>query len=194
MRPSGRVVADRRPLMVRLARLRVPLGFLSGLLVLWLSRPSVGSVAWGAVVAAMGEGLRVWAAGHLNKAREVTTSGPYRWMAHPLYVGSSIMGVGLAIASNSLLVAALIVVYLAATLTAAIQSEEAFLRRTFGTDYDRYRRPAAGDAAAAGANGASDRRRFSAAQALANHEPRAILGLLAAVLLLFLKATYNGSF
>ena len=30
-----------------------------------------------------------------NKAREVTSSGPYRWFAHPLYVGSSIMGAGL---------------------------------------------------------------------------------------------------
>ncbi len=48
-----------------------------------------------------GEALRIWAAGHLNKSREVTSSGPYRWFAHPLYVGSSIMGVGLAVASGS---------------------------------------------------------------------------------------------
>ena len=29
-------------------------------------------------VAALGEALRIWAAGHLNKSREVTSSGPYR--------------------------------------------------------------------------------------------------------------------
>ncbi len=52
----------------------------------------------------------IWAAGHLNKSREVTASGPYRWVAHPLYVGSSIMGVGLAIASGSLIVAVVIAV------------------------------------------------------------------------------------
>ena len=41
-----------------------------------------------------GEALRMWAAGHLNKSREVTSSGPYRFVAHPLYVGSSMMGAG----------------------------------------------------------------------------------------------------
>ena len=72
----------------------------------------------GSVVAVVGEALRVWAAGHLNKSREVTSSGPYRWFAHPLYVGSSVMGVGprdrVAAAWSS---PALIALYLAATLT-----------------------------------------------------------------------------
>jgi len=185
-------VADARPFVIRLARLRVPLGFLSGLVALWLSRPTVDTVAWGAVVAAVGEALRVWAAGHLNKAREVTTSGPYRWVAHPLYVGSSIMGAGLAIASNSVLVAALVVAYLTATLAAAVKTEESFLSRTFGVDYEQYRR-SSGANAPAGTNG-NGARRFSAARAMANHEARAVVGLLVAVLLLFLKATYNGLF
>ncbi len=85
----------------RLARLRVPLGFVFAV---------AGAVACAAVGHRrcwreassrwLGEVLRIWAAGHLNKSREVTSSGPYRWFAHPLYVGSSIMGVGLAIASR----------------------------------------------------------------------------------------------
>ena len=143
--------------------------------------------AAGTAIAIAGECLRVWASGHLNKAREVTVSGPYRWFAHPLYVGSSIMGVGLAVASNSLGVAGLIALYLVVTLTAAIKSEEAFLRRTFGDRYDRYRRGRAGAAA-------DGQRRFSLAQATANREHRALVGLAVAVLLLVLKATYNGAF
>ena len=90
-------------------------------------------------VAVAGEAMRIWAAGHLHKSREVTASGPYRWIAHPLYVGSSIMGLGLAIACRSLPIAVVIAVYLTTTLTAAIKSEEAFLRRTFGDQYDLYR-------------------------------------------------------
>ena len=35
----------------------------------------------GAVVALVGEALRIWAAGHLEKSREVTRSGPYRFDA-----------------------------------------------------------------------------------------------------------------
>src|SRR5207248_4217155 len=112
----------------------VPLGFVAGALVLWLAQPTAVTLASGAAIAMGGECLRVWASGHLNKAREVTVSGPYRWFAHPLYVGSSIMGVGLAVASNNVAAAGLIALYLVVTLTAAIENEERFLRRTFGED------------------------------------------------------------
>lgn len=168
-----------------LARWRVALGFLSGILVFALARPTVSSLVAGTLVALLGELLRVWAAGHLNKSREVTSSGPYRWLAHPLYTGSSIMGAGLAVAAASLSAAIVIALYLAITLTAAVRSEEAFLRKTFAGEYDRYRRAA---------SGAESARRFSLARAIENHEHRAALGLAVAVLLLLLKATYNGLF
>ena len=173
----------------RLARLRVPLGFAFGALVLVLARPTRLTLISGALIACLGEALRIWAAGHLNKAREVTSSGPYRWFAHPLYVGSSIMGLGLAIATGRVAAAALVAAYLGATLTAAIRSEEAFLRRTFGDRYDRYRRGRPGDAG--GPPARQGARRFSLAQAVANREHRAVVGLLVAGLLLLLKATYN---
>ena len=75
--------------------------------------------------------------------------------------------------------------------SAAIKSEEAFLRRTFGEQYDLYR---SGVLAKRRAGGRTARRRFSMAQAIANREYRAVVGFAIAVLLLVLKATYNGSF
>ena len=176
--PGGRLAET-------LARRRVPLGFAFGALVLWLAGPTTVSMLWGTAVSAIGESLRIWAAGHLNKSREVTTSGPYRWFAHPLYVGSSIMGAGLAIASGSAVVAMLIAAYLGLTITAAVTSEERFLRRTFGDKYDRYRRVRQDDTE-------ESRRRFSLEQAFRNREYRAALGLAAAVLLLLLKAAWSG--
>jgi protein-S-isoprenylcysteine O-methyltransferase Ste14 len=173
-----------------IARMRVALGFISGVLVLILARPTGRSLLIGMSIAAFGELLRIWAAGHLHKAREVTASGPYRFLPHPLYVGSSVMGLGLAIACNSVPVAALIAIYLVTTLTAAIKSEEAFLRRTFGEQYDLYR---SGIAAKRRDPGAA-RRRFSLAQAMANREYRAVAGFVVALLLLIWKAAYNGSF
>jgi protein-S-isoprenylcysteine O-methyltransferase Ste14 len=172
-----------------LARLRVSLGFVFGALVLWLAQPTARSLMLGGLFAALGEGLRIWAAGHLNKSREVTMSGPYRWLAHPLYVGSSIMGAGLAIASASVAAAVLVTIYLGAALTAAVRSEEAFLRRAFGERYERYRGASAGEAATRDV-----RRRFSAARAVANREHRAAIGFAVVVLLLLLKAAYNESF
>ena len=160
--------------MARLARLRVALGFVCGALVLWLAEPTRGSVMAGGAVAWLGEAIRIWAAGHLHKAREVTSSGPYRWSAHPLYVGSSVMGAGLAIASGRAVVAALIAVYLIVTLTVARQdAKRRFCAAPFGDWYDRYRR---GDEAA---DGGRRGRRFSLAQAMANHEHRALIGLVA---------------
>lgn len=170
------------------ARFRVALGWAVAPLVLIVAAPSGASLAVGLAIAAVGEALRIWASGHLNKAREVTASGPYRWFAHPLYVGSSIMGAGLAVASHSLVAAGMIALYLWTTVRAAIRSEEAFLRRAFGDEYDLYRRMLAVRTAAPGG------RRFSVAQAVANREYRAVLGFVLAFALLFLKGRYASSF
>ena len=178
-------------LIATLARLRVALGFVFGVLALVLAEPTGRSLLIGMSIAACGEAIRIWAAGHLRKSREVTVSGPYRWCPHPLYVGSSVMGAGLAVAAASVPVAVLIAVYLAATLTAAIKSEEAFLRRTFGDQYDLYR---SGVAAQRRDGGAEALRRFSLDQAMANREYRAVAGLAFVILLLIWKATYNGLF
>jgi len=150
----------------RLARLRVPLGFVAGVLALWLAKPTWRLLAAGTVVALAGEGIRVWAAGHLEKGREVTRSGPYGWSRHPLYVGSALMGAGVAIAGNSAVAAAAIALYLVVTMTAAIRTEEAFLRASFGTEYDEYCRGA----------GAASERAFSLARVWRNREYRAVAG------------------
>jgi len=187
----SRSSGTRYMVIATLARFRVALGFVFGVLVLVLAQPTAASLTIGMAIAAGGEVIRIWAAGHLRKSREVTVSGPYRWVAHPLYVGSSVMGVGLAIASASIPVAVLIAIYLVATLTAAIKSEEAFLRRTFGDQYDLYR---SGVKAKRRERSAASRRSFSVEQALANREYRAVAGLGVAILLLIWKATYNGLF
>ena len=56
-----------QPLLVRLARLRVPLGFAVGVLGIWLARPTWLSLAVGSSVAVAGEAIRIWAAGHLER-------------------------------------------------------------------------------------------------------------------------------
>jgi protein-S-isoprenylcysteine O-methyltransferase Ste14 len=170
--------------MELLARFRVALGWVCAPLVFILANPTKESILVGGLVGVVGEGIRIWAAGHLNKSREVTSSGPYVYFAHPLYVGSSIMGTGLALASANAIAAGLIAFYLVITLRAAIKNEEAFLRRTFGDQYDLYKQQRAVDT----------NRRFSTSRALGNREYRALVGLMAAMLLLALKAKYNGAF
>src|SRR5688572_29323545 len=161
-----------------LARRRVSLGFVTAIAALILAHPTWKTWTAGFLVAAAGEALRIWAAGHLEKGREVTRSGPYRWMRHPLYVGSSLLALGVVVASRSVVVTIVAAVYMVSTLTAAIRTEEAFLRGAFGDTYDQYRASAAAPMA----------RRFSLARAWRNREYRAVAGLAGGFVLLALKA------
>lgn len=160
-----------------LARKRVALGFATTLAALILARPTWTTWRAGLIVALAGEAIRVWAAGHLEKGREVTSSGPYRWTGHPLYVGSSLLALGVVIAAWSVPLAVLAAIYMATTITAAVRTEEAFLRRTFGDAYDRYQQ----------SRGAPSSRQFSLARVMRNREYRAFAGLAVGFALLALK-------
>src|SRR5688572_18294666 len=161
-----------------LARARVPLGFVSAAAALVLASPSWTSWMIGGAVATAGEVLRIWAAGHIEKGREVTRSGPYGYVRHPLYLGSTIMGVGFMIAARSWIVAAIVGTYLLFTLVAAMRTEEATLDERFAGEYSAYRRGAAPPVS----------RGFSFARAMANKEYRAVAGLAIGMAILFWRA------
>lgn len=166
-------------LLFRIARRRVIVGFAVAVAAFAWARPSWRSIAAGVPIALLGEGLRIWAAGHLVKSVEVTVSGPYRWLRHPLYAGSAIMGIGFVVAAASPLVAGIVLAYLAVMIAAAVRLEEATLRADFGDTWSRY---------AAGEYAAPPARRFSARRAVGNGEHLALAGLLGAVALLCGKA------
>jgi protein-S-isoprenylcysteine O-methyltransferase Ste14 len=161
-----------------LARRRVPLGFLCAAGVLWLARPTPQSLAIGGVLAVAGEMFRIWAAGHLEKGREVTQSGPYRLTRHPLYAGSAMIAMGAAIASARLSAAIIIGVYRACTIVSAIRHEEAGMRAAFGDQYDAYKESRA----------APVDRSFSLSRAIKNKEHKAVAGLVLVAAMLAAKA------
>ncbi|HSL23154.1 MAG TPA: methyltransferase [Vicinamibacterales bacterium] len=162
-----------------LARWRVPLGFACGVVAIVFARPSRASLLAGAPIALAGEALRIWAAGHLEKGREVTSSGPYRWTRHPLYIGSALLGAGLAVAANHVVVAAVAAAYVALALPAAARAEERHLSARFGDAYERYRTGASAEVS----------RRFSLARARRNREHRTLAGV--ALVLAYLAAIHT---
>ena len=163
-----------------MARVRVPLGFVCGVAALCLAHPTWASLAAGVWLAAAGEAIRVWAAGHLEKGREVTTSGPYRFTGHPLYLGSTLIGVGVAVASHSVDRRGH-----RRALPRARRSARRFAARRRGCgrssarEYVEYR---AGRGRATRAGGSAWRGRVR------NREHRAVAGLAAVMILLALKA------
>jgi protein-S-isoprenylcysteine O-methyltransferase Ste14 len=120
-----------KPYADRVARLRVPSGFLIVIVFAWFSHPTPQSLAYGLPVSLLGLALRAWAAGCLAKNRQLATGGPYAHTRNPLYIGTLLVAAGLAIASRSpglgvLFAAVFIFVYLP-----VIQLEEQHLRGIF---------------------------------------------------------------
>jgi protein-S-isoprenylcysteine O-methyltransferase Ste14 len=163
-----------------LARYRVTLGFVIGTICFALARPTRTTLMYGAAIAIAGEFIRLWAAGHIDKGREITRSGPYRFVRHPLYLGSTVMALGFSLASGSAVVVALVMTYMIVTLGAAMWTEERALDEKFSGEYAAYRQ---GRAAAV-------ERPFTWARVVANREYRAATGLLLGLAILALRLRF----
>jgi protein-S-isoprenylcysteine O-methyltransferase Ste14 len=109
-----------------------------------LAKPRPAEVAIGFVVAALGEAVRFWAAGHLLKTKELITSGPYRYTRNPLYFGRLLILTGLCVMcrlpyyANWILLAAGYAVFFLYYMPRKERVEPARLRAVHGEAYDRY--------------------------------------------------------
>ena len=118
-------------------RIRVPLGFLFAAFYIWRARPSWASLAVGAVIAAVGIAIRALASGHVRKNRELTRTGPYAYVRNPLYLGSTVIGIGFAMAARDLWIVVVLVLFFLLVYLPVIRSEQTFLRTRF-PEYDDY--------------------------------------------------------
>ena len=120
-------------------RIRVPLGFLSAIVFVWLAHPTRTSLIAGALVMLPGLLLRGLASGHVQKDEQLTTSGPYAYTRNPLYLGSLILAGGFAIAARSWWIVAVMLLMFAAIYIPVIAGEERTLRQKF-PGYEDYAR------------------------------------------------------
>lgn len=163
-----------------LSRWRVPLGWGLGLSALFLAAPRLELYVAGLALAAFGEGIRIWAAGHLDKNTRLTTAGPYAWCRNPLYFGSAWVGLGFMIATGRVVLVALVVVLFAAVYVPVMKREAARLTKAFPETYPGYAertplfwpRPPNPGVAGAGA--------FSMARTVRNREHWTVVGWVAA--------------
>jgi len=137
-------------------RRRIPANGLSALAVIVLLRVLRGGslavhsqvlAAIGAVVFACGIALAIWARVHLGRnwgmpmtektELELVTSGPYRFVRHPIYSGLLAGLLGTALATN--LIGLIVVAVLAAYFYYSASVEERNLTATFPTAYPAYR-------------------------------------------------------
>ena len=107
-----------------------------------LARPSPESLLVGLVPVAAGEGLRLWATGHLHKNDALTTSGAYAYVRHPLYLGTLLIGSGFLYMAHTWGALALAAVfggfYFGYYLPYKDRVESARLEERYGDEFRRY--------------------------------------------------------
>jgi protein-S-isoprenylcysteine O-methyltransferase Ste14 len=120
-------------------RIRVPVGFALAGVFVWIARPTRTSLIAGTLVMLPGLVLRGLASGHVQKDKQLTTSGPYAYTRNPLYLGSLMLAAGFAIAARSWWIVGAMLLMFAVIYVPVIAGEERYLRQTF-RDYDEYAR------------------------------------------------------
>jgi protein-S-isoprenylcysteine O-methyltransferase Ste14 len=120
-------------------RIRIPVGFVAAILFVWLARPTKMSLIAGTLVMIPGLVLRGLASGHVQKDKQLTTSGPYAYTRNPLYLGSLMMAGGFATAARSWWIVGIMLLMFALIYVPVIAGEEKFLSAAF-PEYEDYAR------------------------------------------------------
>jgi protein-S-isoprenylcysteine O-methyltransferase Ste14 len=138
-------------------RVPPPLLFLATLVIGWLLQwlfpisvlpPGIVLLAAGVVVLALGILLLFWAVSMMRRAgtspnptqptTAIVTTGPFRYTRNPIYLGFTLICVGIAIAANDVWVLLPLLVVLAIMTRVVIPSEERYLEQKFGSAYTDY--------------------------------------------------------
>jgi len=117
-------------------------GLIAGIVVaVALARPTALSLAAGGLLVALGEAIRMWAAGHLLRKQELTTSGPYAYVRDPLYLGRLFLILGFCVMGWGyclLLLPVALGIFFYSYLPRKYQKEMAWLEDLFGDAYREY--------------------------------------------------------
>jgi len=120
-------------------KMRLLLAWGSIPILLLCSRMDDRTFRWGIVVLIVGELIRFWALGFVEKkGRKLAMSGPYAFVRNPLYVGNFFLGLGVAVIVSNWIILGLFLVGFLGIYTGTIRGEEKHLREMFGKPYEDY--------------------------------------------------------
>jgi protein-S-isoprenylcysteine O-methyltransferase Ste14 len=118
-------------------KLRLPLGFLLGILYLAFARATPLTLITGGAVAFAGVLVRAWASGHIQKNDRLATGGPYAHTRNPLYFGSFLIGAGFAIAVHWALLL-LVIAFWVLVYVPTMERERENIRSRFPESFAEY--------------------------------------------------------
>lgn len=90
----------------------------------------------------VGVGLRFWAQCHLHYRlsvrKQLTTTGPYRFVRNPIYIANFLIVGGLAVTSELLWLVPAMLLWTAYVYRGTVRYEESHLARKYGSPYEAY--------------------------------------------------------
>ena len=117
---------------------RVPL-FIGAVLLVAFAKPTWPGTVIGIILIALGETIRLWASGYLQKNEVLTVIGPYAYVKNPLYIGSILITVGYCIlADNIYILGAAMLAFCFHYIPYKKNVEGERLKRIFGEPYEDY--------------------------------------------------------
>ena len=108
-------------------------------LLLIFARPTLPSFIGGTILIAFGELIRIWATGHIEKNKKLTTTGPYAYVKNPMYIRTFFIGTGFCItARNYYILAVGLALFFIYYIPYKKRVEARRLKRIFGDEYIDY--------------------------------------------------------
>ncbi|MBP1597187.1 MAG: putative protein-S-isoprenylcysteine methyltransferase-like protein [Acidobacteria bacterium] len=168
-------------------KVRVPAGTVLGVVFLLLMHPSRNSLVIGGAITSAGALIRVWAAGYIDKGKELAKDGPYALTRNPLYFGSFFMALGVLLAGQGYWLLVPFVAFFLAMYYPVMKKEEEELLQGYGGEFLEYARrvpmffPSFRIASASSSS-------FLWSRVLKNREHRTLMGLGLIEIILILKS------
>jgi protein-S-isoprenylcysteine O-methyltransferase Ste14 len=126
----------------------LPLPLVAALLLIPPEPDAPGASLWimGALVVAIGEGIRLWAVHHIgaisrtrsDRLGPLVSSGPFALIRNPLYVGNILLWAGFAMTAQLVWFVPIAIVLLALEYHAIVRWEEGLLAARIGQPYEQY--------------------------------------------------------
>lgn len=94
----------------------------------------------GYVLVMVGVGIRLWSSLYIaaRKSKTLVNDGPYSLCRNPLYVGTTLIALGIGLCFENLAIFLTVVLIILPIHLIVILQEERHLRKVFGQDYDEY--------------------------------------------------------
>lgn len=156
-------------------------------ILLLIAKPTPKSFWIGLPFIIIGEAIRIWSAGYLDKLERLITGGPFALCRNPLYIGSFFISVGYFIICGNPVILTICVILFWVFHCGAVIHEEKMLREKFGQDFLNYCK--AVPRFIPRFRSSKGNGEFSISQLMSNREPKSMLGT-AIMLVIFTLMTF----